>query len=108
MSDSGLCTGYHRGLGLLIVLEDDLTGTGSVEGRGDICIARLVSGNGQGAVFDFVDGIKILADIVCLRTFGDDADALFRISVLAEGEGSLEPIVRFCAVELQGVAGNEQ
>jgi hypothetical protein len=99
---------YHRHSVLLIVLEDDLTSAGIVEGGGDIGIAWLVSSDGQGVAFDLVDGINVLADVVLRRAFDDDAGELLGVGVFAEGEGPLEPIVGVRAVEFQGVAGNEQ
>ena len=48
------------------------------------------------------------ANRIGIRTVFDQPDEFFWLRVLVEGEGSLEPIVGIRAVELQGVAGNEQ
>ena len=92
------------GADLLIVLEDKLTAAGNVECQGEIWIAQLVSGDRQCAIFDLVDRISLLADLLGRRAFSDDADELFRIGILPECECSLHPIVGISAVELQGLA----
>ncbi len=87
--------------GLLLECENDLASTFCIKTRRHGGITGLVSSQREFAVFNFVNGVSRLANVLGEWTFGHDRIKLPWVGVFVKGIGGFIPLLRIGTVKLQ-------